>query len=232
MNHIKNIALKFSILIFLFLLSVGVSFAAANPVDFYGAKSFGSGKQPYSKVLSGDFDGDGRIDSLVYGYRNLLVHFGLGNGEFSTPAANVYDFFENYNIPAVADFNNDGRSDIIFTIRNNSFNWDFAVYLGNADRTFSAPVFSNIGIYARYPIVVDFDVDGKMDLLGIDTDSSTKKIVFYKGAGDGTFTIGGQINIGNSIDSSLVAGNFNADNLPDVVFTEDLLLKVVPNTGN
>ena len=232
MNHIKNIVLKFTILILVFLLSISIGFAAANPVEFYGAKSYSSGKQSYYKVLDGDFDGDGRIDSMVYSLRNLSVYFGSGNGEFSTPASNVYEFFENYNIPAVADFNNDGRSDIVFTRQNSSSSFDFAVYFGNADRTFSAPVFSNIGTYARYPIVVDFDGDGKMDLLGIDGDSSTKKILFYKGAGDGTFTIGGQMNIGNNFSNVLIAGNFNADNLPDVIFTENSSQKIVPNMGN
>ena len=232
MSHLKNIFLKFTILIFVFLLSVNISFAAANSVDFYGAKSYGSGKQSYYKVLGGDFDGDGRIDSMVYSLRNLSVYFGAGNGEFSMPAVNVYEFYENYNTPEVADFNNDGRSDIVFTRQNSSYNLDFAVYLGNADRTFSAPVFSNIGTYARYPIVVDFDADEKKDLLGIDSDSSTKKILFYKGAGDGTFTIGGQMNIGNNFSNVLVAGNFNADNLPDVVFTENSSQKIVPNMGN
>ena len=97
-------------------------------------------------IVTGDFNGDGNLDLIVVGIINPIagtwgfdILLGNGDGSFQSPV------FYQQSIPApgpgtsaivVADFNNDKKLDFAIMSGSDSF----AVFLGNGDGTFGAPL--------------------------------------------------------------------------------------------
>jgi uncharacterized protein (TIGR03437 family) len=97
----------------------------------YGVKP----NSPYNPFLTGDFNGDGRIDLLTVSARGDYIDFlpGKGDGTFGS----LIETDIAYGPPpvamtAVGDFNKDGHLDFVS---------GEAVYAGNGDGTFRFPVF-------------------------------------------------------------------------------------------
>jgi hypothetical protein len=158
----------------------------------------------YSYAIE-DINGDGR-DDLVFmtmdqasGTSTLNVLLSKGDGSFESitttlPGNGVY-----YGLPAAADFNGDGKADLIVPS-----NQRIEVLLGHGDGTFdsepqalSAPTFG--GQTTNYiPAIVagDFDKDGNADFAvmathsysGDDDNPGPTAIFVYFGKGDGTFS--------------------------------------------
>jgi hypothetical protein len=102
---------------------------------------------------------------------------------FLDPAS--YAVNASYHAVASADFNNDGRPDLV--VATNSYPPSVSVLLGNADGTLQPPVSSAAGSNPPGSFAVgDFDRDGKLDLVTVD--SSTVRLL--RGNGDGTFAPG------------------------------------------
>ena len=89
-----------------------------TPADVTGCSSF-PGWSPCSlSVGGGDFNGDGLTDLLWYqGYSattpQLAIWLGLGDGTFNTASATSYSSLTGYT-PYFADFNGDGKTDILW----------------------------------------------------------------------------------------------------------------------
>ena len=231
MNYLKNSILQISFFIFFLLIFAAPVFTAGSPVDFFGARAFGNGGTYYHGIIDGDFNGDGKIDVLTASYNKILVFFGDGSGGFSTPPVTVYSASGVDIFAFAGDFNNDGRSDVVFPLRNPANNMpSVAVSLGNADRTFSALTFSAQDPVPGWMVPVDFDNDGKLDLLGQGIVSNANAIVFYKGGGNGTFTIGGHLKTIYGA-GDIAIGDFNNDSLPDISYMDSWDLKVSQNLG-
>lgn len=219
--------------LFLFLTSAAPLFSANLSVNFFGARAFGNGGSFYYGMESGDFNGDGKIDILTCSYNNILVFYGDGKGEFSLPPVTAFSSSSGGEIfPVVGDFNNDGRTDIAFTRRNPANNApSIAVIFGKADRSFSSPNYSSQEPAPAALVPIDFDNDGKLDLLGQAQTSNSNAIVFYKGNGNNTFVISGQLNTVYPA-GGISTGDLNNDGLQDISYSDSESLKVSQNMGN
>jgi large repetitive protein len=132
---------------------------------------------------------------------------------------------------AQGDFNGDGILDvatsIVYQYRSpavtDHYERRIAITLGRGDGTFEAPIhfavpgpvaftWDNIGAIALQ--AKDFDLDGKLDLLVSETKG--KKLLFYKGLGDGNFLAASQQSTGTDISGYKVA-DLNGDGILDLI---------------
>ena len=143
---------------------------------FQSGVSYPVAAAPYT-VVCADFNEDGHPDLAVSG-ASIAVLLGVGDGTFQAPLE--------YRLPAntiaVADFNSDGKADLVALLGSSSNN--VAVLLGKGDGTFQSPILSPMGGASAGLITIgDFNDDGKPDLL-LDPNSAVEMLL---GNGDGTF---------------------------------------------
>jgi hypothetical protein len=129
-------------------------------------------------MAAADFDRDGNMDFLMYGYDQNTGQICLGNGD-GTFTKNDFNFgvSKNYG-KAAADFNEDGFPDIVMGGGTNT-----VIFLNDGTGTSFSK--SNINVVTNYGCTAgDFDNDGHADIL-----YSTSDALWYimKGRGDGTF---------------------------------------------
>jgi len=194
-----------------FLPAIGLPVSVgANPTD----------------LVSGDFNGDGKLDLAVANStdNNLTILLGNGDGTFSpvtsSPATGTTPFGL-----AVGDFNGDGKLDL--AVSNFDVN-TVTILLGNGDGTF-APAASPPATAGPALVVGDFNGDGKLDLAVTGRGNSTVTILL--GNGDGTFTaISGCC--GTAVDLThtlgIAAGDFNGDGKLDLAVTIQNLQPLFP----
>ena len=219
-----------------------------SPYNVSGIDSFGLG----------DFNGDGHND-LIYlpqgfygpmGQTGYFLAAGDGTGAFQAPvfipapsfAPAGDDYGESLSNLLVADFNHDGKPDIIYNYIDEAYNSQtyyqgIAVQLGNGDGTFKAPqtiqTYSGTTVPASAPPAVvqigDANQDGIPDIfvLPISTvgGTFTTQLELYLGNGDGTFgspstpPVADQINppsFGSQL-GQIVLADVNGDGHSDLV---------------
>ena len=115
-----------------------------------------------------------------------------------------------------ADFNNDGRLDLV--VANPTAN-SVNVLLGNGNGTFQAPKSSAAGDNPISVAVGDFNDDGKLDLAA--ASGGTACVSVMLGNGDGTFQAPSSIEIGSD-PSSVAVGDFNGDGKLDLAATSNV----------
>ena len=156
----------------------------------------------------GDFNGDGVPDVMYDG----LVLLGNGDGTLRTTTTNLVlpsaaDF-------AVGDFNGDGKLDLAATTNPTDPSRDpVAIYLGNGDGSFRAPVTYAAGNGPIDLEVGDFNGDGRPDIVAVDTPTAnqTSSVVsLLLNRGDGTFAAPVAYNLGDIV-SNVAVGDFNGD---------------------
>jgi hypothetical protein len=210
--------------------------------SFFGPVNYAVGSSPQA-VVTGDFNGDGKVDLAVANNGSNTVSILLGNGDGTFQPAQTFATGAGPRSLAVGDFNGDGKLDIVTANAN-----DMSVLLGNGDGTFQSP--RNFAIGSDDPLSVavgDFNGDGKLDL------AVTSRLYVFDGSGyygnyyhyeghanvllgngDGTFAAP-SITILNSADPVSVAlTDVNADGKLDVVTanSDNGTLSVLLGDGN
>jgi Bacterial Ig-like domain (group 3)/FG-GAP-like repeat/FG-GAP repeat len=197
-------------------------------------------------VSAADINGDGKTDVLATvptgvadasATTELQSFLSKGDGTFQAPAtistaANPGLFFGNPLL--LADFNKDGKLDLLCLGETTASQAELAISLGNGDGTFAAPTILNVSggdaIRSSGIAAADFDGDGNVDIALLDGEDFSG---IYYGKADGTFT--SVPSNGNSYPKDLinlsvggpaVAGDFNHDGKADLLAGNVVLLNI------
>ncbi|WP_328763751.1 FG-GAP-like repeat-containing protein [Streptomyces sp. NBC_00272] len=193
---------------------------------------------PNVKVVSGDFNADGRTDMALTGgsgWDCLPVALSKGDGTFNVncnaPGLSWGDWAATSNVKVVnADLNGDGRTDMALT---GGANWDcLPVAMSKGDGTFTttcnAPVGGSWGFWASTPNVKvvsgDFNADGKTDM-ALTGGSGWDCLPVALSKGDGTFNVNCNapgLSWGDWAATSnvkVVSGDLNGDGRTDMALT-------------
>jgi hypothetical protein len=195
-------------------------------------------------ILTGDFNGDGKLDVALPDYDNNTVKIllGKGNGAFQAPASVP-------NAPAypsglaVGDFNKDGKLDLAVTSESIANGGGVAILLGNGDGTFTFSADygwnpGSVGLGAPgtspgAPAAADVNGDGILDLLiplgnthdwagcNCGIEAGNLGMVVLLGNGDGTFVedSAGPFLVGWD-STQVMAADFNNDGATDAAVLE------------
>jgi hypothetical protein len=200
---------------------------------FHSAHSYATGGLTAVSVAVGIFNGDKKIDLVVANQcqtsgnctGNLGVLMGNGNGTFQ--AAQTYSS-GGYTAASVAtaDFNGDGKTDLVVSNQcqssGNCGNGSVGVLLGNGDGTFGTTQnYASGGNNAAMVIASDLDGDGHTDLVVANQcqavgNCGVGSVSVFLGIGDGTF-LPPQTYISDGVFAySVGVGDWNGDKKPDL----------------
>jgi len=181
----------------------------------------------FGSLALADFNGDGIPDAATIGISLtapgmfLHIYFNNGDGTFRDPVDTLLGFQAGG--IAVADFNHDGKMDVVVGRNNNFVIGNVAVFLGNGDGTFQNSANFTAGGLAT----ADFNHDGIMDFVALPD--------LFLGNGDGTFRQLKGVFTRNVFDSSFGVphvADMNSDGFLDLVIAENDHLTVFLNNGD
>ena len=180
-----------------------------TPMSFFAAGT-------PSSVAVGDFDGDGHADLAVAnrGFAGVSILLGTGTGSFGEltnyPVGPDNSLSDSFSI-AVADFNADGKADLVVAQR---YANGVSVLLGTGTGAFGPPTSFPTGTGAVSVAVGDFNGDAKPDLAVANDESNEVSILFGTGTGSFRPATHFAADIGPW---SVAVGDVNGDGKPDVV---------------
>jgi hypothetical protein len=119
-----------------------------------------AGRGPGS-VISGDFNGDGRLDLAVANSGDGTVSILLGNGDGTFAPQVPYTAGSGSSSLVAGDFNGDGHLDLAVTNSNDN---TVSVLLGDGAGAFAPLVTYAVGSYPDAIVAGDFNSDGHLDL--------------------------------------------------------------------
>jgi Big-like domain-containing protein/VCBS repeat protein len=187
--------------------------AGARNIAFAPASTFASGATTPTRVWVADLNGDGVPDLVISdAFNSIAVLLGNGDGTFKAPVVYTEDFYVTGGV-AIADFNGDHKLDLAVVGGDTSGN-GLALFAGNGDGTFKAPIYSKFPLAgaAIVPVVGDFNKDGNADIF-IGGNGSSEVLL---GNGKGSFSSGALIPASGD---GVAIGDFNRDGVPDIAAT-------------
>lgn len=190
--------------------------ATSRATDFAAPKSFPVGMAP-AFIVTGDFNGDGKMDIAVGNAGSNDVSILLGNGDGTFKAAVNSPAGASPQQMAAGDFNGDGKLDLVI-INSGDGSAVLGVVnllLGKGDGTFQTPTTIAADKYPAQLAVADFNEDKKLDL--VVGDLRDGGVTLLLGKGDATFQPGTVIFPSTAGVSAMAVGDFNGDKHADVV---------------
>jgi len=192
-----------------------------------------TGSGGVGQIITGDFNGDGKLDIAMVinssGPPSLGILLGNGDGTFKT----LTPFSTGGSSIAwlsAASLRNNGKLDLVVT---DYLKGELEIFLANGDGTFQAPTALAAGHYTGGMVIGDFNGDGKLDIVVNNELDQTAEI--YLGNGDGTFNAPTLFNIGTGdAPNVMVAGDFNLDGHLDIALSHgsDIPLGLTLVLGN
>lgn len=178
-----------------------------------------------------DLNGDGRQDAVsALGHQGgVLIAYGDGAGGFASPK--TYQANRDGSDVAVADFNKDGKPDIVVVSGNQQSAGNVNLLLATATGDFTlSPRNLNAGQTPSTVIAADLNADTNPDLVVGNFNSNNVSISL--GDGQGNFATAVNIPVGMS-PSSIVSGDFNKDGKLDLAVTNygGMTLSVLNGNG-
>jgi hypothetical protein len=233
----------------LFLISVFLAipaFAAAQNNLFTTIAPSAVASLPLA-VATGDFNGDGIVDTAVTssGTNQVSILLGTGDGNFR-PAVN-YPVGADPVAIVTADFNHDGHLDLAVLNSNpnkSGVGGSISILTGVGDGTFVAGATYAVGFIPTALATGDFDGDGNLDLAVVISNPNLQFgsgfVTILMGSANGTFTAQSNYAVGIT-PSSIAVGDFNGDGRLDlavgspingVSFNPQSEISILMNTGS
>ena len=155
-------------------------------------------------IVSADFNRDGKLDIALATIDNVVVMLGNGNGTFQSPISSFNGLQNSF--LAVADFNGDGKPDVVIGEKLGAS----SLFFGNGDGTFSlVETVPSAGVGL---VTGDFNHDGKPDVAFCSNGSFS--VFLNQGGG----SLGAPKITNTPLDcSSIAAGHFHASKNEDIV---------------
>jgi hypothetical protein len=168
----------------------------------------------YSRVLTGDFNGDGRADFIVADTSDSVTLF-LGGGDFTFTKSEVPAGAALNGSAVVEDFDRDGKSDVALVRQGGSA----VIALFGASGGFRPAITWTLGVpdtpYFRSIIAGDFNGDRKLDLLA-GFDFRTAGLILDAGAGSNATITAIQSLPDNESMGPMVAADLDGDGTDDL----------------
>lgn len=209
----------------------------------YGGWNFGSPPANAYSAVTGDFNGDGRTDTLMLGSTSYALMTGNSDGTFTNHGA-TYTYNWNFGGPpnngytiVTGDFLGNGRTDVMLI-----GDASYYLMLGNADGSFTQSSASMGGWHfgsppsANWTVVTgDFNGNGRTDIMFLG--STVYNLLTSNG--DGTFTPSGASypagwNFGGNPSStwSVQTGDFNGDGKTDIILLGNTSYCLLTSNGD
>ena len=164
-----------------------------------------------TQLITGDFNGDGKLDLAIAAGSSVYVYLGNGDGTFSF--GSFPEVAGTATSLVTGDFNADGILDLAVAVESSPW---VDILLGDGDGTFT--------LASSQPLVTlstpsslttgDFNADGKLDLAI--TDGSTGILTVLLGNSDGTFTLKSGQPVASQDLVFATTADFNGDNKLDL----------------
>ncbi len=189
------------------VLSVRLS-GPGSQVEGYGLTEF-EASESASHIRLGDFNADAHADIAVFD--DAAVQIFVGDGSGGLRPTNTVTIGDALGAGAVGDFDGDGRSDIVATLRSTAA---VAVVL-NGEGGFAAPVTYPVGNEPRGIVLVDFNGDEDLDIALVNRADATLSLL--RGSGSGSFEIAGEQALRFERPERLLVCDLNSDGADDLV---------------
>jgi hypothetical protein len=215
----------------------GTNYGADSTFKTTGARymrglSNGSGFPSWKTMLTmgvgptatGDFNGDGKADVIAVewdGGISYRYRVGFGNGTKITSWSTVLSGMSMPENLDVADFNGDGKADIVSVEAEGGGKYRYMVGLSTGTGISSwSKVLGGMSPQTRMS-VGDFNADGKADIVGVEAEGGGK-YRYMVGLSTGTgISSWSPVLSGMSPPARMSVGDFNADGKADIVGVEE-----------
>lgn len=170
-------------------------------------------------LLAGDLNQDGKADLMTVAYGTCTVWLSDGAGAFTQSQSYSWSGGEWYDAARLADVNADGVLDLVVA----STNYDeesstVVTLLGNSGGTFQDATSVALDNYNELPQLADVNGDGKLDVLGFDSDSGQLQVFLANETGYAPHAVYPTAD-GSTYYGEIAVGDLNNDGKPEIIAT-------------